>query len=77
MKEAMINFFNSEYKDAERLFETRPFWFNPKETIYNAMQRCLGVAQFVQTTPNKIPYEVVEVYYNEVKEKLEKLLEKN
>lgn len=46
--EKVQEFFESEYRDLARLMESKPNWFNPKECTTYAIQRCLGVTQFVQ-----------------------------
>jgi hypothetical protein len=47
---------------------------SPYEVVHNALQRCLGVAQFVQTCPNPVPFEEVEMLYTNLKKSLENLL---
>lgn len=46
--EKVRKFFEYEYRDLARLMEDKPSWFNPKESATYAIQRCLGVTQFVQ-----------------------------
>lgn len=46
--EKVQEFFEMEYKDLVRLMESKPSWFNPQESVTYAIQRCLGVTQFVQ-----------------------------
>lgn len=74
MLEKVKEFFEQEYKDTERLLtrEDRPFWAEPKECVDKAIQRCLGVAQFVQYCDVK--YEDLGCY-EEIRERFEKLLE--
>lgn len=74
MLEKVKEFFEQEYKDTERLLirEDRPFWAEPKECVDKAIQRCLGVAQFVQHCDVK--YEDLGCY-EEIRERFEKLLE--
>jgi hypothetical protein len=75
MKEALIKTFEDERKQVERLFKERPYWMgSPYEVVHNALQRCLGVAQFVQTCPNPVPFEEVEMLYTNLKKSLENLL---
>jgi hypothetical protein len=64
-------FFEKEYKETERLLSNPPSWCNPKEAVWYAVQRCLGVAQFVQYLDVK--YEDLSCY-DEIREKFEKLL---
>ena len=68
------NFFQSEYEDTKSLLERKPYWISSeKEVVFNSIQRCLGVTQFVQSL--NVPYEELQVY-DEYREKLEKLLDK-
>lgn len=46
--EKVQEFFEYEYRDLVRLMESKPNWFNPKESVTYSIQRCLGVTQFVQ-----------------------------
>lgn len=71
MLEQVKDFFNREYEDTKRLLKNKPSWCKPKEVVYNSIQRCLGVAQFVQYVGVK--YENLNCY-EEVREKLENLL---
>jgi hypothetical protein len=66
-------YYEKEYKEMETILqmETRYEWVKPTELVYASIQRCLGVAQFAQTVGVK--YEELDCY-DEVKEKLEKLL---
>ena len=74
MKEALIRTFEAERREAERLLKEKPYWVMPTEVIHNALQRCLGVALFVQDCPNPIPFEEVEPLYENLKKSLENLL---
>ena len=75
MKEALIKTFEDERKQVERLLKEKPHWMgSPYEVVHNALQRCLGVAQFVQTCPDPVPYEEIEILYNNLKKSLENLL---
>lgn len=62
-------FCNREYKDAVRAIENK--WFKPKEVINGAIDRCLGVAQFVQLIG--VNYEDSDIIYSETEAKLEEL----
>ena len=77
MKEAMKEYFDSEFKQTERWLKSE--WCKtPKDrmdSVWYATQRCLGVAQFVQTCPNGLTFEEIETPYEEVRKKLENLLE--
>ena len=63
--------------ETKSILENKPFWVqtrsDEKQLIFNSVQRCLGVAQFVQSLD--VPYEELKVY-DEYREKLEKLLDK-
>ena len=65
--EKVQEFFEYEYRDLARLRESKPNWFNPKESATYAIQRCLGVAQFVQLLGVK--YEDLKCY-EEIRERL-------
>ena len=41
-------YFESEYNEVLKLMDRKPNWFNLKESVNNAVSRCLGVAMFVQ-----------------------------
>lgn len=71
MLEQVKKFFNQEYEDTKQLLERKPSWCKPREAVYNSIQRCLGVAQFVQYVG--VEYEDLSCY-EEVREKLESLL---
>ena len=71
----MMDYFKSEYKDAERVIKEKVSWANPQEVVYNAIQRCLGAAMFVQRLDETLSYDEVEQTYNFYKEQFEKLLE--
>ena len=42
------NPFENEYNDVLKLMDRKPSWFNLKESVNNAVCRCLGVVMFVQ-----------------------------
>lgn len=73
MLEQVREYYEKEYKEIKAILkmETRYEWVKPTELVYASIQRCLGVAQFAQTVGVK--YEELDCY-DEVKEKLEKLL---
>lgn len=73
MLEKVKEFFEQEYKDTKRLLtrEDRPFWAEPRECVDKAIQRCLGVTQFVQYCDVK--YEDLGCY-EEIRERFENLL---
>ena len=72
--EKVENFFQSEYEETKDLLERKPSWvMSEKEVIFNSLQRCLGVTQFVQCL--NVPYENLNIY-DEYREKFYKLLDK-
>ena len=72
--EKVENFFQSEYEETKDLLERKPSWvMSKKEVIFNSLQRCLGVTQFVQCLD--VPYENLNIY-DEYREKFYKLLDK-
>lgn len=72
--EKVEHFFQSEYEETKNLLERKPYWISSeKEVVFNSIQRCLGVTQFVQCL--NVPYENLNIY-DEYREKLEKLLDK-
>ena len=71
MLEKLKEYFEMEYKETKELLEKKPSWCQPKEVVSNSIQRCLGVAQFVQSVGVK--YEDLDCY-EEIREKLENLL---
>ena len=46
--EKVKQYFENEYNDVLKLMDRKPSWFNLKESVNNAVCRCLGVAMFVQ-----------------------------
>ena len=72
--EKVENFFQSEYEETKDLLERKPSWvMSEKEVIFNSLQRCLGVTQFVQCLD--VPYDNLNIY-DEYREKFYKLLDK-
>lgn len=75
--EKVKTYYESEYEETKSILEKKPFWVqtrsDERQLIFNSIQRCLGVAQFVQSLD--VPYEELKVY-DEYREKLEKLLDK-
>lgn len=72
MLDKVKEYYKMEYEEVESLLkgENRPFWAEPKQIIDNSIQRCLGVAQFIQIVG--VAYEDLSCY-DEVREKLENL----
>ena len=72
--EKVENFLQSEYEETKDLLERKPSWVSSeKEVVFNSLQRCLGVTQFVQCLD--VPYENLNIY-DEYREKFYKLLDK-
>ena len=51
------DFYKTEIKSVKNTLDNNPYRFKPKEVVNNAIQRCLGVAFFVQS---------LDVLYNEI-----------
>lgn len=75
MKDAVVKMYKEEVNTLKWLFERRPDWFNPVESIDKAIQRCLGIAQFVQMCPNALKYEEIEPLFEETRRALESFRE--
>ena len=77
MMKAMIEFFDMEVRQTERWLKSE--WCQPnkekRDSVWYATQRCLGVAQFIQTCPNGLNFAEVEPHYEATRKKLENLLE--
>lgn len=73
MLEKVKEFFEREYKETERLLtqEPRPWWVSPTDCVNSSIQRCLGVAQFVQYC--EVKYEDLGCY-DEIRERFQNLL---
>lgn len=76
MKKAMIDFFNKELQQTEHYLNSK--WCKTdkekRDSVWYAIQRCLGVAQFIQTCPNGLESSEVEPLYEKVRKDLENLL---
>ena len=76
MIEKITEFFEMEVRQTERWLGSE--WCKtPKEksdSVWYATQRCLGVAQFVQTACD-VAFEDIEPLYEATRKKLENLLE--
>lgn len=67
-------FFDREYEETKELLEKNPWWIESGEkSVWYAIQRCLGVAQFVQLLG--ADFTEVDTIYLEFREKFDKLLE--
>lgn len=75
MKDAVVKMYKEEVNTLKWLFERRPDWFNPNESIDKAIQRCLGIAQFVQMCPNALKYEEIEPLFEETRRAFESFRE--
>lgn len=74
--ENVKKYYESEYEETKSVIERNPWWIeSAEETVWLAVQRCLGVAQFAQVCD--VDFSDVDILYMEVKEKLEKLLERD
>jgi Fe-S cluster biogenesis protein NfuA len=64
------DFFEAEYNGACIACEFKRY--TPKEIVNNAIQRCLGVALFVQTASD-VSFEEIDSLFTEYRRKLEEL----
>jgi len=69
----LIKYYEDEYSQAETAVKSK--YFKPNEVVDRAIDRCLGVALFVQYLG--MDFEDSDREYVTVKEKLEKLLDKS
>ena len=76
MKKIMIDFFNRELQQTEHYLKSK--WCKTdkekRDSVWYATQRCLGVAQSIQTCPNGLEFSEVEPLYKKVRKDLENLL---
>jgi hypothetical protein len=75
MKDAVVEFYKNEVDTMKWLLKRNPEWLNPNKVIDNALQRCLGIAQFIQMCPNALAYEEIEVLYEKTRLELESMRE--
>lgn len=61
----------AEYQETKNCIEKKYSWVDPQDLVKGAINRCLGIAQFVQYLG--IPYEDLTIY-DEYQEKLKSLL---
>jgi len=78
--ELVEDYFKMEYRDIQLVVKHHQILYDDTEYLgsrhVNAtLQRCLGVALFVQSMD--IPYEEVNKLYEEYREKIEKVLDNN
>lgn len=72
MLEKAKNFFEKEYKSTEWYLKNRTlFLLSDAQVKEGTVQRCLGVAQFVQQLG--VSFEEISPIYDEYKEKIESL----
>ena len=71
----MTKYFESEYNHTKAFLERKVALASPRECVYNAIQRCFGVAMCIQRLDETLILDEVEQTYNYYKEQLEKLLE--
>jgi len=75
--ELVEDYFKMEYRDIQLQLDIHPRINNPEYIechVDAALQRCLGVALFVQGMD--IPYEEINELYEKYREKIEKILDK-
>lgn len=75
MIDAVAEFYKNEIDTLKWLLKRNLDWVIPNRAIDNALQRCLGVAQFVQVCPNGLKYEEIELLYEKTRLELESLRE--
>ncbi len=74
MEQYVKNYFNVEYNRLLNTLERNPAWLNVNEACDNAIQRCLGVAQFADMCGDDfLSFEVITALYEEVRGKIENL----
>lgn len=74
MEQCVRNYFLAEYNLLSALLVSKPAWINVNEACNYTIQRCLGVAQFVQACgDDSLTFEMAEALFEEVKEKIENL----
>lgn len=74
MEEYVKNYFDAEYNLLHDILERNPAWLNVNEACDNAIQRCLGVTQFVDVcSDGSLSFGVITALYEEVREKIENL----
>lgn len=70
--EKAIKFFNNEYEEVKRDLERADLLKDKEFYTNNAVQRCLGVAFFVQDLD--VSFEEINPHYDEIRKKINKLL---
>lgn len=74
MLDKVIKFFEKEYEETKNYLESGgPVVMTRKEFINTTKHRCLGVAFFAQEFG--IEFKDIDSHYEEIREKLEKLLD--
>ena len=75
MKDAVAEFYKNEIDTLKWLLKRNLDGVNPNKAIDNALQRCSGVAQFVQICPNALAYGEIELLYEKTRLELESFRE--
>lgn len=70
MLDKVEDFFEMEYNNACAARNYK--WTTPKEVVNGAIQRCLGIALFVQLECD-VPFKDIDNLYTEYRRKLEEL----
>lgn len=66
------DFYKTEIKSVKITLDNNSYRFKPKEVINNAIQRCLGVAFFVQSLD--VSYDKIYTLYEATRTQLDDLL---
>lgn len=69
LTENYTTYCENEFTRAEMAINSTNYHFNPREVMDNAIQRILGVGEFVQAMG--LSYGIVERVFEEYKEKIE------
>lgn len=73
MLEKFKQYLDNEYHETKTAL-TKDWCTNKEDAVWYAIQRCLGVAQFVTMIDDSIPFAIVESLYTEYMEALSELL---
>lgn len=66
------DFYKTEIKSVKNTLDNNHYRFKPKEVVNNAIQRCLGVAFFVQSLD--VSYDEIDALYEVTRTQLYDLL---
>ncbi len=72
IEKQIIAYYENEYTHLAKLLSENVSWVTPSEAVQNALQRCYGIAMFVQDLG--IKYEVIEAIYIDYKERMMNLI---